>query len=294
MSKDISKILTKGSPRQRSVLLTTDSLQEYLAMTGIKPDAKTILTAGERQNLFGSFKSPQEIRLYNKYAKINRDFPYFLMVLKETQLNYNEAIAYLIGFTTSWSDYEFTEQTFNYILDEVKEKKIKNKIKKIILNFSPFLYADLKDEGGSVKLVINSDEKKIRLEGLIKAWSNKATDTLIQAKSYLKAIRDYLTEEDYLIQIFKDILNYYEKDFREDRALIPKYSKRQMEEMRKSLKDDNLTTEQKLGKVIQTGTKLYSDKEDDYFDKYFVFPDYDELEIDEKDYNTMMEGIKKK
>ena len=293
MSKDISKILTKGSPRQRIILLSTDSLQEYLAMTGIKPDAKKILTDGERQNLFDSFKTPQEIRLYNKYAKINRDVPYFLMLLKETQLNYNEAIAYLIGLTNSWHDYEFTEQTFNYILDEVKEKKLKNKIKKIILNESPFIYADLKDEGNSVKLVINSAEKKIRLEGLLEAWSLKAEIFLRLAKSYIKALRDYLTEEDFLIQIFKDILNYYEKIFREDKALIGKYSKRKMDEMRKSLKDDKLTTDQKFGKIIKTGTKLYSDKEDDYFDKYFVFPDYDELEIDETAYNTILEGIKK-
>jgi len=289
MNKNISKILSKGSPRQRIVLLTTDSFQEYLAISGIKPDAKTILTDEEKQSLLNSFKTPPEIRLYNKYAKLNRDFPYFLMILKETQLNYNEAIAYLIGFTNTWQDYQYTEQTFNRILYEVKEKKLKNKILKIILDESPFLYAELeKNTGGSVRLVTSIDKERIRLEGLIKAWSGKAENTLREAKSYIKAIRDYLTEEDFLIQALKDILNYYEKGFREDKALIPKYSKRQMDEMLKSLKND----EQMFRKIVKTGHRIISDKEDDFFAKYYVFPDYDELEIDENAYNTMLEGAK--
>jgi len=289
MNKNISKILSKGSPRQRIVLLTTDSFQEYLAISGIKPDAKTILTDEEKQSLLNSFKTPPEIRLYNKYAKLNRDFPYFLMILKETQLNYNEAIAYLIGFTNTWQDYQYTEQTFNRILYEVKEKKLKNKILKIILDESHFLYAELeKNTGGSVRLVTSIDKERIRLEGLIKAWSGKAENTLREAKSYIKAIRDYLTEEDFLIQALKDILNYYEKGFREDKALIPKYSKRQMDEMLKSLKND----EQMFRKIVETGHRIISDKEDDFFAKYYVFPDYDELEIDENAYNTMLEGAK--
>lgn len=274
IKKDISKVLKEGSPRQRLILLTTDSLQEYLAMKGIKPDAKNILTEGERQNLLDSFKTPQEIKLYNKCAKVNRNFPYFLMMLNEAQLRYNQAIAYLIGFTTSWQDYQFTTQTLNEILYEVKEKKLKNTIKKVILNSPLFTYGELKENNkdGFLELETGIDEKRIRLEGLIRAWSDTATAILIQAKSYIKAIEDYLTEQDFFIQAFKDALNYYEKEFKEDKAIFRKYSKKQM------------------NKLSEEIFYLHSSK---LFEKYFVFPDYDELEINEKEYNTILEGVKK-
>jgi len=300
MSKDISKILTKGTARQRIVLLSTDSMQEYLEKTGIKPEAKPLLTEEERKNLFVSFKTPQEVRYYNKYAKINRDFPYALMVLRETQLQYNEAIAYLIGFTNTWQDYQFTVQTFNRILYEIKEKKLKEKLKKNILNDSPFIYANLEgDEDGFLRLVTNSDKKRPRLEGLIKAWSNKATTFLIQAKSYIKATRDYLIEEDFLIQSFKDVLNHYEKFFQEDRALIEKYSKRQMSKL--SNKEffmlgfaDRIAPPEKTIVYPDPLSKEGREKFTKHLEKYFVFPDYDEVEVNEDNYNSMLEGIKKR
>lgn len=296
VKKDISKILMEGSPRQRVVLLSTDSYQEYLSEKQIKKDAKPLLTAEERQNLIDSFKTPQEIKLYNKYAKVNRNLGYLLLVLSETKLRYDEAIAYITGFAISWQDYQFVEQTFNNILYEVKEKKIKDKIKKTILRLSPFMFAGVEeDKEGFIRVLIDSDNGKIRLKELIEGFSNKATDVLVQAKSYIKAIRDYLTEEDFLIQCLEDILNHYEKKFQEDRAIYPKYSKRQMQKFT----DDgffmfgfgHLATTKGIT-VPKQLSKETREKLENMLDKYFVFPNYDELEISEKYYSEIREGIK--
>jgi len=272
MNKDISKIITKGSPRQRIVLLATDSMQEYIAEKGIKPEAKKLLTEAERENLLSSFKTPQEVRYYNKHAQLNRDIPYLIMILSETQLEYEKAIAHLNGFCLSLTDYQFTVSLFNNILDEIKDKNLKNKIKKTILNSSPFVYAKLEADkkGGLIKLVTEYENKSDFMT-LMKIWNRRATATLQRAKSYIKATRDYLEGEDFLIKSFKDILNFFEKAFQEDRALIGKYSKRKMNKL----------------------SEEYGEKITNLTEKYFMFPDYDELEINEDDYNSIMEGIKK-
>ena len=107
-------------------------------------------------------------------------------------------------------------------------------------------------------------------EVLVKAYNNKATNILRQGKAYIKAIRDYLIEEDLYIQGYKDLINSYEKPLQESKALISKYSKK---EVSKILREDKKTIE--------------------LLEKYFVFPDYDELVINEKDYREIREAMQK-
>ncbi|MFZ1323446.1 MAG: hypothetical protein WAT71_17990 [Ignavibacteria bacterium] len=261
--KNISKILTQGSQRQRVTLLSTNTAHALMGKG-------EILTNQERDELFNSFKTPQEINFYNKYAKVNRNIYYVIPLLLEKKLQYEGAIASLNGLIISWEDYQQTEETFNFILYNIPEKKLKNKIKKIILNRS-YIYAYLKeDKEGFIKFDMNSEDKEHTFEVLVKAYNNKATNILRQGKAYIKAIRDYLIEEDLYIQGYKDLINSYEKPLQESKALISKYSKK---EVSKILREDKKTIE--------------------LLEKYFVFPDYDELVINEKDYREIREAMQK-
>ena len=75
MSKkiDLSKLLTKGSAKQRAALL----IYHYTILESIElgnTELKPILTDAEAQAIFDSFKDAREAKIYNDYRKLNKDF----------------------------------------------------------------------------------------------------------------------------------------------------------------------------------------------------------------------------
>lgn len=75
MSKkiDLSKLLTKGSAKQRAALL----IYHYTILEAIdigNKEVKPILTEAEAQAIFDSFKDTREIKAYNDYRELNKKF----------------------------------------------------------------------------------------------------------------------------------------------------------------------------------------------------------------------------
>ena len=266
-NKDISKVLTKGSLKQRVTLLFTDQVN---LMRGKEP----LLTPKEKSELVDSFKSSEEIRYYNKHAKIGRNIFYLSSILREKELQYNEAVAHLGGLTTTWFDYRNIEQFINTLLLDIKDKKVKGIIKKTIINDNFLVYADFtEDKAGLIKVKTkgNIESGNIYLEELVNGFSKKATAILTQTKTYIKVMRDYLNGEGFYIQAYKDFIDNFEADLKRDRTLISIYSKKEAKEL--------------FSGKYEILYKLY--------EKYFVYPDYDELEITEKDYKEVWEVMEK-
>ena len=74
MSKkvDISKLLTKGSARQRAALLMYHyTISEAIEVGG---NYKPILTEDEAKAILNSFKTQREINVYNEYGALHKEF----------------------------------------------------------------------------------------------------------------------------------------------------------------------------------------------------------------------------
>lgn len=266
-NKDISKVLTKGSLKQRVTLLFTDQVN---LMRGKEP----LLTPKEKAELVDSFKSSEEIIYYNKHNKIGRNIFYLSSILREKELQYNEAIAHLGGITTTWLEYRAIEEFINTLLYDIKDKKTKGIIKKAVLKNNFLVYADfMEDKKGVITVKTKGDIESgnICLEELVNGFSQKATTILLQTKTYIKVMRDYLNGEGFYIQAYKEFIDNFEEDLKRDRTLISIYSKK---EAKKIFSDSY----EKLYKV---------------YEKYFVYPDYDELEIKEEDYKEVWEVMEK-
>ena len=112
MSKkiDLSKLLTKGSAKQRAALL----IYHYTILESIElgnTELKPILTDAEAQAIFDSFKDAREAKIYNDYRKLNKDFITSIKHLYYTGL-------------------QFERDYYKYLYERELLKKVENKSKK--------------------------------------------------------------------------------------------------------------------------------------------------------------------
>ena len=90
MSKkiDLSKLLTKGSAKQRAALLIYHYTILEAIDIGQNKELKPILTDAEAQAIFNSFKETREIKAYNDYRALNKDFITSIKLLFYTGLQF--------------------------------------------------------------------------------------------------------------------------------------------------------------------------------------------------------------
>lgn len=90
MSKkiDLSKLLTKGSAKQRaSLLIYHYTILEVIDLYQGK-DLKPILTDQEAKAIFDSFKDNREIKVYNDYRELNHKMVHSLKLFQHTGLTF--------------------------------------------------------------------------------------------------------------------------------------------------------------------------------------------------------------
>ena len=95
--KDIGKILTTGSPKQRLLLLAEDNARAKYSQEGL-------LTEHEINQLSESFKKPNEIQLWNKWLKVDRVVSTAIMNLQglkfEVLMHYSNLRGYILVWET--------------------------------------------------------------------------------------------------------------------------------------------------------------------------------------------------
>jgi hypothetical protein len=267
--KDLSKILKEGSVRQRLRLLDDQR-------AGIVYGKSSALTAKEMDELIESFKTPEEIKLYNLHLRAFRYFRELLMGLEAVFGTYKEALAYITGFSLLWDSYERHEELINSVIYEVKDKKTKNVITKKFESNSLFLYADVVvDEEGFFRFHTDNRERKKRgkprgddysLESILRLWKGRAEEYASQIKTGCKALMDYSEIINYKPGTFIEKLNQLVEYVETDHALIPKFSEKQMKEMEWASME--------------------------LLDKYFVYPNPDKIEVNEVEYSNFMKVLK--
>ncbi len=268
MSKtDISKSVKNGTAKQKIKLIA-----EHFAL--LNTNSKGLFSDREARELIDSLKTPPEIRLFNKAIGADRAIRHTLYLLKQYQLAYREAVAYVTAYSLLWESYLNSEETLNLMLYEIKDKKLKEKLIENNLLKTSYIFAGIErdKEDGFIRFVTdkprNRKSKKnpsgaITLEGVLDLWTKQTITAISQTKAIAQAMTDYMEETDFKPKPYKEMVEAILEDINKDRSISPKYSKRKMLEM------------------------FPDDESDEHFNKFFVFPDPEEIDADQDFYEKV-------
>ena len=152
IKKNISRILEKGSAKQRMILLAN-----HIAETAT--DKPGFLSDSEFTALVESFKTPAEIKLYRRYKEANTALQALLPYLSQLRLLYNTEIARIEGLCLLDFTYREIEDLISFTLYTIKDEKQKAELLETFVNNSNFLFANPKK-----KIEEHEGEKKEHYE----------------------------------------------------------------------------------------------------------------------------------
>ncbi len=218
--KDISKTVTGGSPIQRVRLL-----MENTAL--IRYGNKGILTEKEANSLYNSFNSPYEVKLFNKWNKIDKTISLAITNLQGLKFQTLMHTSNLRGYILVWHTMEEAELLTNTILHEVEETERKRIAEKGTQE-SKIMFSQINvDEEGYLDLKIDFEKDeysssnrkakpvKSRAYSLWYVMNNvkkELEESFIQFISWRKAIVDFMEEEGFNIKIYKTLIEQMTED----------------------------------------------------------------------------------
>ena len=224
--KDIGKILTTGSPKQRLLLLAEDNARA-------KYSQERLLTDHEINQLSESFKKPNEIQLWNKWLKVDRVVSTAIMNLQGLKFEVLMHYSNLRGYILVWETIQEAEVLSNHILHEIKDQEERIKISSQAGKLGKFLFTDIQtDKEGYLDINIDFEKdtyrdengklvgvkekgiksKKYSLWYVMNNVKKEAINSAIKFLSWREAILDYMEEEGFSIKTYKDIINSMTED----------------------------------------------------------------------------------
>lgn len=263
--KDISKILTTGSLKQKLLLVAEQRARHTYGK-------ELILTDHEYNQLSDSFKKSNEIKLWNEWnkhaVKVVGAISNLQGLMFEVQVNYSN----LRGYILVWNSIENAELLVNSVLHEIKDTKERKRIAESGAKGVDLLFSKTApDEEGYIDIKIDFEkqtykgkESEITKEySLLYVMNNvkeEATASAIRFLSWRQAILDYMEENNFNIKTYKEILQGFT-----DRVYTPiigwaKYS----------------------GEI---NTRLPHPQVEKLLKKYAITPKIEELEVNEEEYN---------
>ena len=215
--KDIGKILTTGSPKQRLLLVAEDIARG-------KYFQERLLTDSEFNQLSDSFKKSNEIKLWNEFRRADATVSNAIMnlqgLLYEVKMHYSN----LRGYILVWNSIENAELLVNSVLHEIKDAKDRKRIaedgaKDINLLFSKtepdqegyieikvdFEEDSYKDENGKfIGLKTPAKTKEYSLWYVMNNVKREVEKTAIKYLSWESAILDYMEEKGFNVKTYKE------------------------------------------------------------------------------------------
>jgi len=198
MIKNISKILTKGSAKQRVILLANEIGERGYS-------GKSNLTDKELDELMDSFKSPDENKIYEKFRRQEELIRNVIGALGQIQNAFLERKSSLDGYIYLKFAYGDVEDILNSLLDTVREdphytKRLEKKLLKVLKNRN-LMFSTIEVEDNN-NILINSGGEERGLDIMIETITNQAIDILIQYKTMLKAVRDSIKETGFKVEAY--------------------------------------------------------------------------------------------
>lgn len=291
----ISKILAKGSTKQRA-LLYFNNIGEINRQRGARKDiefGKGFLTGVEELQLLKSFKTDADIRLYNKYQGLMRTIYNKITVLAAMEFQYRESIASLAGYCLLYHGYTEFADTLSGLYFTMKTPEEKKAVLTYLEKHRRYLWAEIgpgKDpDADGIKLLPGYDlprgkdgkapkipRQTPKIRDVVTAYSKRATGDLANCKAVLKALRDIIAKTGFKVKDQTDNLDRIEVDLREDKAPLPTFSRKKTEAG--LLTGDDLKKKEQLEAI---------------FGPDWLFPEYEAVEMDETLYDMTMEDMRK-
>jgi hypothetical protein len=222
--KDISKILTTGTPKQKLLLLAEDAAR-------VKYSLEKILTDHEFNQLSESFKKPTEIKLWNKWLKVDRIVTNAIMNLQGLKFEVLMHYSNLRGYILVWDTIQEAEVLSNLILHEIKDQEERIRVGSEAGKYGRFLFTDIQtdkegyldinidferetytDEKGNYKKDRGEKSKKFSLWYVMNNVRKEAIGSAIKFLSWREAILDFMEEEGFNIKTYKDIIHSMTED----------------------------------------------------------------------------------
>jgi hypothetical protein len=274
--KDISKILTTGSVKQRLLLVSENQARQIYGK-------ELLLTQNEINQISASFKKPNEIKLWNKWLKHSNKIVGAIANLQGCLFEVKRDYSNLRGYILLWNSIENAELLVNSVLHEIKDPTERKRIAEVGAKGVDLLFSKTTlDKEGYIDIKVDFDEdtytdkngKKISFKdkprkskeySLLYVMNNvkqEATTSAIKFLSWSQAILDYMDEEGFNVKTYKEVLQDFTKQINDPIIGWFKYQ------------SDEPTF---LGDPNPALDKLKS--------KYAITPIIQELEIDEDIYN---------
>jgi len=205
--KDISKILSTGSAKQRLLLLAENYAKE-------KYNQESLLTDSEVNILNTTFKKPNEIRLWNKWLKIDRLVTTAIMNLQGLKFEVLMHYSNLRGYILVCETIKEAETLCNIILHKIEDREKRKETSALLYKNGEFLFSEIKtDKEGYLDLeIVNSSTQGYTLIGVMDIVKKQAIDSAIKFLSWREAILDFMEEEDFIIKTYRDIINSMRDD----------------------------------------------------------------------------------
>lgn len=278
--KDISKILTTGSTKQKLLLVAEDRARHNF--TNIKNENKPALSDHEFNAISESFKTSAEIKLWNKWNRYDKNVLTALTNLQgaemEARINYSN----LRGYILVWDAIQNAELLVNSVLHEIKDPQERKRIAKNGTTGVDMLFSKTTpDEEGYIDIQIDFEKdsykgksikdeptktKEFSLWYVMNEVKKQATISAIKFISWREALVDYMDETGFNVQTYKDMI----QDLTDGvyRPIIG---------WQKYQSDENYFTRLGHGRI------------DNLKDKYAITPNVFELEVDINQYNWFKE-----
>jgi len=278
--KDIGKLLTTGSPRQRALLIA-----EAIARGKYFQD--NLLSDSEFNRLSDSFKKPNEIKIWNLFKDADATVTNALINLQgllfEIKMNYSN----LRGYILVWNSIENAELLVNSVLHEIKDPKERKRIAENGAKGINLLFSKTEpDQEGYIEIKIDFEKDSYRDEnGKLIGYKEKPRKT---KETSLWYVMNNVKKE-----VENSVIKYlsWERailDYMESKGFNVKTYKEKIKEMTAQVYSPIIGWAKYSGEL---NTQLQHPRLEEIIKKYSICPNMDELKVDEAQYNWFKKHI---
>lgn len=262
--KNIGKILTTGSPKQRILLIAEDIARG-------KYFQEKLLTDSDFNQLSNSFKKPNEIKLWNEFRRLDDTVTNAIVNLQglkfEVLMNYSN----LRGYILVWNTIENTELLVNSVLHEIRDPKERKRI--------------AEDGAKGIDLLFSKTEPD--KEGYIDIKIDFETDSYENKPRKTKEYSLWYVMNNVKKEVETSVIKYLSwesaiLDFMEERGFNVKTYKEQIKQMTTQVYSPIIGWAKYSGEL---NTGLPHPRLEEIIKKYAICPNIGELKVDEAQYN---------
>lgn len=252
--KNIDKVLTSGSPKQRLLLIAEERARG-------KYFKERLLTEGEFNKLNESFRKPNEVKLWNEFRNLDETITNAIINLQgkmfEVLMNYSN----LRGYILVWNTIENAELLVNSVLHEIKNQEERRRIAKAVATDVDILLVKTEpDQEGYIDINIDPKEEKINLQYAMNNVKKEVETSVIRYLSWERATLDFMEERGFNVKTYKEQIKIMTAKIYEPIIGWDKYSG----EIPSPL------SHPRLERIVK---------------KYAICPNMDDLKVDEEEYN---------